>query len=156
MLTIIWQAVISFLLMTSLIQQILKSSSKTRYYGIKEEFLPLNTVFILFAMDRIIAILLMVTSCLLMSSNSLHFKPTRREERLQQFIKLALPFLKPNFVDRPDLDSLYQILVPNGQDKDDKTDLKNTSKSKSNPFVCLNGNYFQVYQRFLKRTLRSI
>jgi hypothetical protein len=81
-----------------------------------------------------------------MSSSSLQFKPMKKEERLKQFIKLALPFFKPNFVNRPDLDSLYEILASNGQDND-RSDLKNTSKSKSNPFVCLNGNYFEVYQR---------
>ncbi len=66
----------------------------------------------------------------------------RREERLKQFIKLVLPFLKPNFGNSPHLDSLYGILTSNGQDKDDKNYLKNTSKSKSNPFVCLNANHF--------------
>ncbi|CAG2176435.1 unnamed protein product [Oppiella nova] len=79
-------------------------------------------------MDKLIVILVLLFDCLiLITSSSLQVKPSSKEE-LQSLIKLTLPLLRQEFINRQELDTFYNMMA-NGND--DFTQLRSEHKKKS-------------------------
>ncbi|CAG2111778.1 unnamed protein product, partial [Medioppia subpectinata] len=58
-------------------------------------------------------LVLLFDSLILITSSSLPVKSSLKNEELESFIKLTLPLLKQNFINRQELDSFYNMLANN-------------------------------------------
>ena len=78
-------------------------------------------------MDKILVLFLLIDSLVLITSSPLQLKSSPKDERIESFLKTALPFIKQNIINKQEFENLYNLLA-NSDNMLDRNQQKISSK----------------------------